>query len=330
MEARPTPYHITAPATCPSYIAIANPEIPRLLCFLSSTQDQGQLSSGRSRYSGGGGGGGGGGGKQPRRPRKESHSLPLLRIDSTRMPPEPPQWENVVGKGKALHNAQVDAQDRGDPDAIFPKLEQMYDVERSQKQPREISGTNGLEPLLERTGMRMSDTLQFRMIWRQGAPKTDTSTTLRMGMNTEHNTVIRTWAYRRHDSTRTQLGTSELVWQEWKKQAGDHARDLKFLIDGPITNDVSQRIIRYANWKKTQREVGQMVTFTRSETNKDEKSAFDALMGSDNGRYVLRMLRDHRKELGNMEVVSVTTWAQREHSNVFLLMEIGEVGDMGE
>ncbi|RAL63615.1 hypothetical protein DID88_003659 [Monilinia fructigena] len=126
----------------------------------------------------------------------------------------------------------------------------------------------------------------------------------------------------------TRLYCSELMYQAWRGTclASSETRDkdlpmggLKFIAIGLISNRGTYLAIQNAVELRSRSDpsMGEgSVTFSSSDENED-LDIFRMLVGTDNGRPVVRMCADHAKSLGGKQIVKVHVWNNMPYSPGF-------------
>lgn len=118
---------------------------------------------------------------------------------------------------------------------------------------------------------------------------------------------------------------SELTFQGWKAAPGGQIQDLKYVVVAQIQNDNTPTLINDARASVAgSQTAGTEVTFLAVSQSTAEQQGFYALAGSENGKFVFRMLADHQQDFQGLKVVSVHTWAGLPNSpDPVLIWELG-------
>ncbi|SRR6266536_3976453 len=110
---------------------------------------------------------------------------------------------------------------------------------------------------------------------------------------------------------------SELPSQRWKVEPGGDSTKLKYVVVAQIQNRDTPNVINNARalvaGPSTQT-ANHEVTFMAVSQNDAEQQAFYALAGTENCKFVFRVLADHHIELNGLKFVAVHTWAGLEAS----------------
>jgi hypothetical protein len=118
---------------------------------------------------------------------------------------------------------------------------------------------------------------------------------------------------------------SELTFQGWKAAPGGQIQDLKYVVVAQIQNKDTPKLIDDARASVAgSQTAGTEVTFMAVSQNTAEQQGFYALAGSENGKFVFRMLADHQSDFQGLKVVAAHTWAQLPDSDdPVLIWELG-------
>jgi hypothetical protein len=104
---------------------------------------------------------------------------------------------------------------------------------------------------------------------------------------------------------------SEVLWQCWKSTAlgaGELASDLRATVRLTIIDEASQIAIRQASKHSSSSRIDDhnQIDHTRLD------NGFYAILGTPNGASTMRMLRDHRTELGHRIVEKIVAFGEEE------------------
>lgn len=115
---------------------------------------------------------------------------------------------------------------------------------------------------------------------------------------------------------------SEVLWQCWKSTAlgaGKLASDLRAIVRLTIINEASQIAIWQASKHSSSSRIDDhnQIEYTRLD------NGFYAILGTPNGASTMRMLRDHRTELGHRIVEKIVVFGKED-----LTMEMAETRSM--
>jgi hypothetical protein len=116
---------------------------------------------------------------------------------------------------------------------------------------------------------------------------------------------------------------SEVIWQSWRLAAvaeGGSPSDLRRIVVDTIKNDFTQAVISQAENLSTGQWCGNLC---RLYTPKYD--GFYAILGSQNGKGIVRLLLDHKKEIGYWTISSVFVLkSELETGSPSLLFELSE------
>jgi len=104
---------------------------------------------------------------------------------------------------------------------------------------------------------------------------------------------------------------SEVLWQSWKSTAlaaGNPASNLRAIVRLTIVNEASKIAIWQASMHSSSSWTGENneVEYTRLD------NGFYAILGTPNGASTMRMLRDHRTELGHRVVEKIVVFGEKD------------------
>ncbi|KAL5314933.1 hypothetical protein ACEPPN_017583 [Leptodophora sp. 'Broadleaf-Isolate-01'] len=102
---------------------------------------------------------------------------------------------------------------------------------------------------------------------------------------------------------------SEFIFQGWKAAPGGDVSRLKYVTVAQVQNTFSPAVITDARASMTPTPVaGEKVTFSAAAQSDAELQGFFAIAGTDNGKFLFRMLADHHNEMNGLKVIAVHTW----------------------
>ncbi|KAI8940455.1 hypothetical protein NX059_004141 [Plenodomus lindquistii] len=118
------------------------------------------------------------------------------------------------------------------------------------------------------------------------------------------------------------IWSSEVLWQSWKSKAlgaGKLASDVRAIVRLNIINEAS----RIAIWQASKHSSSSRIDDHNQTEYTRHDNGFYAILGTPNGASTMRMLRDHRTELGHRIVEKIVVFGHKD-----LTMETAETRSM--